>query len=409
MKPVDMTARSGPFSLGEGVAAREQQDLLRRRIPTEGPTGPQVRVDGRDYLNFSSNDYLGLAGDKAIKAAFKDGVDRYGAGSGASPLVTGYSRAHQQLEETLAEWLGLEAVLLFNCGFSANQAVLKALLGKAHLLWQDRLNHASLQEMGSQLPCQMRRFPHNDMAALERQLEAGKGLIVSEGVFSMDGDQGPWGELSRLAARSHNWLMMDDAHGLGVLGPEGRGTLAAQGVDPAGVHIQMGTFGKALGVAGAFVGGSRELVDYLVNFARHYVYSTHMPAAQACAVSESIRRVRAADEDRAHLRRLIARFRQGADQLGWALGNSETPIQPLLVGESRAALALSERLKAASLWVGAIRPPTVPQGTARLRITLSAAHREEDIDRLLAGLGPCPEPGAGLSGGGLQGEGMSHG
>ena len=193
--------------------------------------------------------------------------------------------------------------------------MLKALLGKEHLLWQDRLNHASLQEMGSQLPCKMKRFGHNDMAALERQLEPSRGLIVSEGVFSMDGDQAPWRELATLAARSGNWLMIDDAHGLGVLGPEGRGTLAAQGVSPTSVHIQMGTFGKALGVAGAFVGGSRELVEYLVNFARHYVYSTHMPAAQACAVTKSIELVRVADESRAHLARLIARFRQG--RRGW--------------------------------------------------------------------------------------------
>ncbi|PJC92658.1 8-amino-7-oxononanoate synthase [Aeromonas lusitana] len=387
MKPVYLTDKPSPFALNEALVAREQDTLLRRRTPTEGGGGARLRVAGREYLNFSANDYLGLGSHEAIKAAFKTGVDRYGAGAGASPLVTGYNRAHQQLEEEIAYWLGLEAVLLFNCGFSANQAVLKALLGKEHLLWQDRLNHASLQEMGSQLPCKMRRFAHNDMEALEGQLEPGRGLIVSEGVFSMDGDQGPWGELSRLAAQSHNWLMIDDAHGLGVLGPEGRGTLAAQGVDPAGVHIQMGTFGKALGVAGAFVGGSRALVDYLVNFARHYVYSTHMPAAQACAVSQSITLVRTADESRAHLQQLITRFRQGAGQLGWTLGASETPIQPLLVGESRAALALSERLRERGLWVGAIRPPTVPAGTARLRITLSAAHSEQDVDCLLDGLG----------------------
>ncbi|OSM49862.1 8-amino-7-oxononanoate synthase, partial [Aeromonas salmonicida subsp. salmonicida] len=319
-----------------------------------------LQVAGRDYLNFSANDYLGLADHSTIKAAFKEGIDCYGTGSGASPLVTGYSRAHQQLEETLADWLGVEAVLLFNCGFSANQAVLKALLGKDHLLWQDRLNHASLQEMGSQLPCKMKRFGHNDMTALERQLEPNRGLIVSEGVFSMDGDQGPWPELARLAAQSGNWLMIDDAHGLGVLGPEGRGTLAAQGVAPASVHIQMGTFGKALGVAGAFVGGSRELVDYLVNFARHYVYSTHMPTAQACAVSKSIELVRAADESRAHLARLITRFRQGTAALGWQLGASDTPIQPLLVGESSAALQLAARLRDRGVWVSAIRPPTVP-------------------------------------------------
>lgn len=380
---------TGPFGLGKALAGREQAALLRRRTATDGSTGASLVVDGRDYLNFSANDYLGLADDPAIKAAFKEGIDRHGAGAGASPLVTGYSRAHQQLEETLVDWLGVEAVLLFNCGFSANQAVLKALLGKEHLLWQDRLNHASLQEMGSQLPCKMKRFGHNDMAALTRQLEPNRGLIVSEGVFSMDGDQGPWPELARLGAQSGNWLMIDDAHGLGVLGPQGRGTLAAQGVAPASVHIQMGTFGKALGVAGAFVGGSRELVDYLVNFARHYVYSTHMPAAQACAVSKSIELVRTADEARVHLQQLIARFRQGAAALGWPLGASYTPIQPLLVGESAAALQLAERLRALGLWVTAIRPPTVPVGTARLRITLSAAHSEQDVDRLLYALGPC--------------------
>ena len=382
-------AVKGPFALGAALAERELAALLRRRTATDGSVGGRLQVAGRDYLNFSANDYLGLADHPAIKAAFKEGIDCYGTGSGASPLVTGYSRAHQQLEETLADWLGVEAVLLFNCGFSANQAVLKALLGKEHLLWQDRLNHASLQEMGSQLPCKMKRFGHNDMTALERQLEPNRGLIVSEGVFSMDGDQGPWPELARLAAQSGNWLMIDDAHGLGVLGPEGRGTLAAQGVAPASVHIQMGTFGKALGVAGAFVGGSRELVDYLVNFARHYVYSTHMPAAQACAVSKSIALVRAADESRAHLARLITRFRQGTAALGWQLGASDTPIQPLLVGESSAALQLAARLRDRGVWVSAIRPPTVPAGTARLRITLSAAHSEQDVDRLLEALGPC--------------------
>lgn len=383
-------AVTGPFGLGAALAGREQASLLRNRIATDGASGGRLRVAGREYLNFSANDYLGLADHPAIKTAFNAGIERYGTGSGASPLVTGYSRAHQQLEETLAEWLGVEAVLLFNCGFSANQAVLKALLGKEHLLWQDKLNHASLQEMGSQLPCKMKRFGHNDMAVLERQLEPNRGLIVSEGVFSMDGDQAPWRELATLAAQSGNWLMIDDAHGLGVLGAEGRGTLAAQGVPPASVHIQMGTFGKALGVAGAFVGGSRELVEYLVNFARHYVYSTHMPAAQAYAVSKSIELVRAADESRAHLGQLIARFRQGAKDQGWQLGASNTPIQPLLVGESSVALQLSERLRERGVWVSAIRPPTVPVGTARLRITLSAAHREQDLDRLLDALGVCP-------------------
>jgi 8-amino-7-oxononanoate synthase len=378
---------SSPFALGEALAARAREGLLRTRQSGNGGAGTRLQVAGRDYLNFSSNDYLGLAGHPAVALAFKEGLDRYGAGSGASPLVTGYSHAHQALEEQLADWLGLEAVLLFNCGFSANQAVLKALLGKEHLLWQDRLNHASLQEAGSLLPCTMKRFGHNDMTQLAAQLEPGRGLIVSEGVFSMDGDQGPWSELARLAEQSRNWLMIDDAHGLGVLGAEGRGTLNEQGVAARRVQIQMGTFGKALGVAGAFVGGSRELVDYLVNFARPYVYSTHMPAAQAHAVLRAVELVRAGSESRERLRQLIGRFREGGRQLGWTLGMSATPIQPLLVGTSEAATRLSARLREGGLWVSAIRPPTVPVGAARLRITLCAAHSEQQIDRLLDTLG----------------------
>ena len=326
-------AATGPFGLSAALAEREQAGLLRSRIATDGASGGRLRVAGRDYLNFSANDYLGLADHPAIKAAFKAGIERYGAGAGASPLVTGYSRAHQQLEETLADWLGVEAVLLFNCGFSANQAVLKALLGKEHLLWQDKLNHASLQEMGSQLPCKMKRFGHNDMAALERQLEPSRGLIVSEGV------QHGWGSGPLARARSPGCPERQLADDRRCPRPRRAGATRARhpggpGVAPASVHIQMGTFGKALGVAGAFVGGSRELVAYLVNFARHYVYSTHMPAAQACAVRQSIELVRAADEARAQLGLLITRFRQGAQALGWQLGASTTPIQPLLVGRA---------------------------------------------------------------------------
>lgn len=381
---------NAPFDLAGALAARREAALLRTRsvVCLEGA---RLRVAGRDYLHFAGNDYLGLAREPVLAEAFADGVARFGAGSGASPLVTGYQEVHLRLEETLCDWLGVEAALLFNCGFSANQAVLKALLGKEHLLWQDRLNHASLQEAGSQLPCTMRRFAHNDMGALARQLEPGRGLIVSEGVFSMDGDLGAWPALCELAAETNNWLMIDDAHGLGVLGPEGRGTLASLGMAPGRVHIHMGTFGKALGVAGAFVAGSRELVAYLANFARTYVYSTHMPPAQAHAITAAIALARDGEGRRERLARLIERFRSGAQAQGGQLGQSHTPIQPLLVGESEAALRLAMRLRACGIWVSAIRPPTVPAGTARLRITLSAAHNEADVDALLAALNACRE------------------
>ncbi|QFI55376.1 8-amino-7-oxononanoate synthase [Aeromonas simiae] len=379
-----------PFHLADALDARREAALLRTRSAVRHE-GAHLHVAGRDYLHFAGNDYLGLAREPLLGAAFAEGLTRFGAGSGASPLVTGYHEAHQRLEKSLCDWLGVEAALLFNCGFSANQAVLKALLGKEHRLWQDRLNHASLQEAGSQLPCTMQRFGHNDMQALARQLEPGAGLIVSEGVFSMDGDLGDWPSLCDLAAQSGNWLMIDDAHGLGVLGPEGRGTLAALGIGPERVHIHMGTFGKALGVAGAFVAGSRELVEYLTNFARTYVYSTHMPPAQAHAITAAIDLVRAGEARRTHLHGLIARFRAGAKGQGWRLGCSHTPIQPLLVGESEAALHLAARLRERGIWVTAIRPPTVPVGTARLRITLSAAHGEADVDALLAALAECRE------------------
>jgi len=378
-----------PFDLTSALAAREAEGLRRQRQVLESGQGRHIRVQGREYLNFSGNDYLGLAARPELVAAWQQGLARWGAGSGASPLVTGYSRAHAELEETLAEWLGVEAVLLFSTGFAANQAVLKSLLGERHLQWQDRLNHASLQEAGAQSPARLRRFRHNDMAQLASQLEPERGLIISEGVFSMDGDQAPCQELVRLARESRNWLMLDDAHGLGVLGREGRGTLDSQGLANADVQILMATFGKALGCAGAMVAGSRTLIDYLLNFARDYVYSTHFPPAQAEALLAAIRWVRQADDERGHLQALIRRFRQGATELGLLLGESSTAIQPLLIGESREALRVAEQLRARGLWVTAIRPPTVPAGTARLRLTLTAAHVEQDIDGLLDCLEGC--------------------
>ena len=382
---------ASPFALGDELRVRQEQGLLRQRRVMQSGQGPRVQIDGRSYLNFSSNDYLGAAARPEIARAWQQGLDTWGAGSGASPLVTGYTQAHQALEEALAEWLGVEAVVLFSTGFAANQAVLKALLKPSHQQWHDRLNHASLQEAGAMLPAKMHRFRHNDLAHLATQLQPQAGLIISEGVFSMDGDEAPCAELLALAEQSGNWLMLDDAHGFGVHGEGGRGTLAAQGIAHARVSILVGTFGKAFGTAGAFVAGSQELIAYLTNYARDYVYSTHMPAAQAVATRAALRWVQQADAERAHLQQLIRQFRQGASELGLTLLPSKTAIQPLMIGDSVEAIQVAQRLQAQGCWVSAIRPPTVPQGMARLRLTLTAAHSSADIDQLLGALALCQE------------------
>ena len=378
-----------PFDLQLALDERAGQGLLRCRQRLGSPQGARILLGEREYLNFSSNDYLGAAAQPEIITAWQAGVARWGAGSGSSPLVTGYTDAHAALEEALAAWLGVEAVLLFSTGFAANQAVLKALLTERHELWQDRLNHASLQEAGALSPARMRRFRHNDMAHLASQLTHQQGLIVSEGVFSMDGDESPCAQLLSQAKHSGNWLMLDDAHGFGVHGSQGRGTLDKQGIAPAQVDILVGTFGKAFGTAGAFVAGSRTLITYLINFARDYVYSTHMPAAQAQATLAALAWVQQADAERLQLQRVIGQFQQGAQALGLALMPSQTAIQPLIVGQSEAAVAMANRLRELGCWVSAIRPPTVPVGSARLRITLTAAHSEVDVERLLAALALC--------------------
>lgn len=378
-----------PFDLQTGLNERARQGLLRQRQILQSGQGRYITLNDRRYLNFSSNDYLGLAAQPFLIKAWQEGLDRWGVGAGASPLVTGYTEAHAKLEQTLADWLQVESVLLFSTGFGANQAVIKALLQKEHIQYQDRLNHASLQEAGAQSPAKMLRFRHNDMAHLASLLQPHSGLIMSEGVFSMDGDQAPCQQLTELAAQSGNWLMLDDAHGIGVLGEQGRGTLSQQGVIPDRVHIRMATFGKALGVSGAFVGGSRQLTDYLVNFARDYVYSTHMPPAQAHAINAAVAWVKQADAERAHLQALIQQFKAGITELGLVAGESSTAIQPLIMGDADKAVAVANKLRERGLWVTAIRPPTVPKGTARLRITLTAAHQPSDISLLLNELNEC--------------------
>ena len=373
-----------PFNLS--LAKREAAGLRRRLPVIERVSGRHLSAEGKTYLNFAGNDYLGLSQSSELRTAADAAAQAFGVGAVASPLVVGHQAIHRQLEDELADWLAIESVLLFSSGFAANQALILSLLTKEHTVWQDKLNHASLQEAALLSPARLRRFAHNNMAHLAKLLAPQSGLIISEGVFSMDGDQGQWSQLVELAQATHNWLMIDDAHGLGVLGKQGRGTLSAQGISPSKVQITMGTFGKALGVGGAFIGGSRALIDYLHNHARGYVYSTHLPPPQAAAVLAAVRLVRQADDKREQLQTNIAQFRAGAANLPYLLLPSTTAIQPLIIGDAELTVQLASRLRERGYWVGAIRPPTVPIGAARLRITLSAAHTKADISALLAAL-----------------------
>ncbi len=372
---------------------RRATDGMRVRQPLACGNGRLLQRGDRQWRNFSSNDYLGLSRHPQIIAAWQDGAARYGVGSGGSGHVTGYSEAHQTLEQSLADWLGYPRALLFISGFAANQAVIHALARKGDRLVADRLSHASLLEAASLSPAQLRRFPHNDVAALSRLLAApceGQQLVITEGVFSMDGDRAPLAQVSAATRAAGGWLMVDDAHGIGVTGEQGRGSCHRAGIRP---ELLVVTFGKAFGVSGAAVLCSEPLADYLLQFARHLIYSTAMPPAQARALSAALAVIRAPEGEalRQHLQGLIARFRGGAAQLPFQLAESQTAIQPLIVGDNLRALRLAERLLARGLWCCAIRPPTVPAGSARLRLTLSAAHREQDIDALLEALHDCRE------------------
>lgn len=378
------------FDLQVALEERCRQHRYRTRQTIDGPVGREVVVDGRCYLNFCSNDYLGLASDPEVVAAFKKGADEYGVGSGASHLVCGHQRPHQQLEEALAVFTGRPRALLFSTGYMANLGVVSALLGKGDAVLGDKLNHASLIDAGLLSGARFRRYLHADPESLLQRLEAGdsrRRLVVTDGVFSMDGDLAPLPALADACQRHGAWLMVDDAHGFGVLGKQGRGTVDHSGLGPDPVPVLMGTLGKAFGTAGAFVAGSEALIETLIQFARTYIYTTALPPAVAAATLKSLELVRADDWRRDHLGALIRRFRDGAAQRGWTLMNSDTPIQPIRVGDDAQALRLSERLRERGLLITAIRPPTVPEGSARLRVTFSAVHREEDVDALLEALG----------------------
>lgn len=371
------------------LAERQAQHLYRRPRLADSPQQPHMIVDGKPMLTFCSNDYLGLANHPAVIRAFQQAANEYGVGSGAAHLVNGHSRPHQALEEALAAFTGRERALLFSTGYMANLGVANALLERHDTLYQDRLNHASLIDAGLLSGAKVIRYPHNDMAHLQTRLAAqanGQKMILTDGVFSMDGDVAPTRKLATLAQQHDAWLMVDDAHGFGVLGENGAGLLEAEHLTQTDVPILMATLGKALGTAGAFVAGSHDLIEYLIQTARTWIFTTAQPPAVAAATLASLQIVQNEPERRAHLRSLIQQFREGATQLGLPLMNSATAIQPILIGSSAQAVALSRQLEAQGIWVAAIRPPTVPPNTARLRVTLSAAHTATDVERLLAAL-----------------------
>ncbi len=380
--------------LEAGLARLAAEGLRRRRRVLDAPCGPEAVVDGRRVVAFCSNDYLGLANHPALVAATQDAAGRWGVGSGASHVVSGHLRPHEELEERLAVLVGRERALYFTTGYMANLAIVPTLVERRDAILADRLNHASLIDAALLARAEHVRYPHGDMDALAERLEqssARRKLILTDAVFSMDGDLAPLPDLFALAERFDAWLVVDDAHGFGVLGPGGRGSIAHFDLPPSPRLILMGTLGKAAGVSGAFVAGDRRVIDWLTQRARPYIFTTASSPLLAAALLASLDLIAAGDERRAHLRRLIDRLRSGLDGLPWRLLPSPTAIQPLLIGGNDAAVRLSERLFARGLWVPAIRPPTVPAGTARLRISLSAAHDEAQIDALISALHDCAD------------------
>ena len=373
------------------LASRTQRDALQRRRVLRTVArreGVRCEVDGRILLNFCSNDYLGLSQHPRVVAAMRDAAGE-GAGGTASHLVCGHGAQHAALERDLADWLQCERALLFGSGYMANLAVLQALLGEGDLCVQDRLNHASLIDAARLAGCTLKRYPHGDAEGAARQLAAhpeGAALLASDGVFSMDGDVAPLRELAQLAREQQATLYIDDAHGVGVLGEAGRGSIDAAGLASIDVPLRLVTFGKALGSAGAAVAGDADLIAHLAETARPCIYTTAMPPAQAAATREAVRIARADDGLRARLHDNIGRLKDGAEARGLALMPSDTPIQPLPVGADADALAMASHLEEQGYWVAPIRPPTVPEGSARLRIAVSAAHQPQHIEGLLDAL-----------------------
>ena len=386
------------------ISLRQRKDShqYRSRKISAGPQGVDVVVDGKLCVSFCSNDYLGLANHPEVVKAMMRGAETYGVGSGASHLINGHSHAHHALEEELADFVGRPRALLFSTGYMANLGVISALLEKGDAVFQDRLNHASLLDAGKLSGARLKRYSHADSNSLIEKLSSfsqkypdRETMIVSDGVFSMDGDLAPVKDMVKVARQNNAWLMIDDAHGLGVIGKNGGGTLEHFGVDHFQVPILVGTLGKAFGTFGAFVAGSDELIETLIQYARSYIYTTALPPAVAEATRASLQLVIKEGWRREKLGKLICRFREGIDQLGLKgkgkqkdleLMESSTPIQPLLIGDTEATIKISEALWEQGILITPVRPPTVPNNTSRLRITFSALHEESHVDKLLDAL-----------------------
>ena len=371
------------------LAERRAANLYRSRKTLQSPQTPQVVVDGKNYLAFCSNDYLGLANHPQVIAAFTESANKFGVGSGASHLVAGHSSEHHALEGELAAFTGRDRALLFSTGYMANMGAITALVGQGDAIFEDRLNHASLLDGGLSSGARFQRFLHNDVDNLRTRLqktEAARKLIVVDGVFSMDGDCAPLPQLAALAKEHHAWLMVDDAHGFGCLGKSGAGCAEHFNLSQKDLPILMGTLGKAAGSFGAFIAGSETLIESLIQFARPYIYTTALPPAVAAATRASLRIIQNEPWRREHLQQLLAHFRRGAAQLNLQLMDSFSPIQPIIIGSEAKTLAVAERLAARGILIIAIRPPTVPAGSSRLRITFSAQHSVDQVDLLLAAL-----------------------
>lgn len=390
-----------PFEqhLQDVLSERRSKHRYRQRKVTISAVEPEVIVNENTYISFCSNDYLGLANHPEVVSALTESATQFGVGSGASHLVSGHSSAHHKLECDTAAYCGRERALLFSSGYMANLGAIASLVGVGDAIFQDRLNHASLLDAGRLSGARFSRFQHNNMDDLEKKLKessARRKLIVVDGVFSMDGDLAPLPKLSALAKKYNAWLMVDDAHGFGCLGNTGFGSCEHWGLSQDQVPVLMGTLGKAMGTFGAFVAGSDQLIEGLIQLARTYIYTTAMPPAVAAATSVSLALSKKDNWRREHLVALIQQFREGASVLGYSLMPSETPIQPILVGGDTAALTLSHALEQQGYLISAIRPPTVPDGSARLRVTLSAAHTQEHVAGLLTALKEVKESGQGL-------------
>ncbi|PHS22982.1 MAG: 8-amino-7-oxononanoate synthase [Methylophaga sp.] len=376
--------------LTKNLAERKEAGRYRQQRTRLGAQGVEVVIDGKKRLSFCSNDYLGLANHPDLKKAFIDAVEQEGVGAGAAHLLTGHSRYHQQLEEQLADFMGTQRALLFSSGYQANMGIIDGLMVRGDAIIQDKLNHASLLDGARLSDADLLRYPHVDMSRLHNRLHnaatADHKLIVTDGVFSMDGDIAPLAEIMAQAKQHRAAVLLDDAHGLGVLGKKGRGCVEHHAINQHEMPMVMGTFGKAFGTAGAFVAADEEVIETLIQQARTYVYTTAQPAAIAAATLASLKLVQDESWRREKLQALIAHFRAGAKALGLNLMDSLTAIQPILIGDDNLAISIGKKLEEKDILVGVIRPPTVPKGSARLRITLSADHTEQQLTQLLDAL-----------------------